>query len=83
MISYTDCKNIECVSISTDKWKLFDAKQSKALCDMLDVKRNLLRPVEAGSRHGCPPQDLDKSRLYGVDYNVQNNYQKSTTRSKF
>jgi len=83
MISYTDCKHIEYNSNLTEKWKLFDINQSEALCDMLDVKQNLLRRVEARSRHGCPLQDLDKPHFYSVDSTVDNSYPTSTIRSKF
>ena len=70
MISYTDGYN----SKLTAKCKLLYTNQSEALCDILDVKRNLLRKVEARYRHGCPLQDLDKSHLYGVDSTVGNSY---------
>jgi len=83
MISYTDCKHIQYNSKWIEKWNFFDIHQSEALCDMLDVKRNLLTKVEEHARHGCPLQDLDKPHFYGVDSTVKNSYPKSAIRSKF
>ena len=83
MISHTDCKHIEYYSNLTQQCKSFNNIPSNAFCDDLDVQRNFLRPVESKYRHGCPPQGLDKSRLYGVNSTVHNNYPTSTTRPKF
>ena len=83
MFLCSQCEYEEYKAKLNKKWELFDLNESTALCDLLDVNRNLLRKVEPRSRHDCPHQILERPPLYSIDHTVGNSYPTSIIGSKF